>query len=69
MMELPVEYMRELPIDQLLGESAAEKLEKTMDTISTVQRSLFALAESEDSYQFDLHPPVSLSAFLKGFPG
>ena len=54
MMDIPVEYLQELPIEQLLGESAAEKLEKTLDAVSTIQRGLFALAESEDSKQFDL---------------
>ena len=54
MMDIPVEYLQELPIELLLGESAAEKLEKTLDAVSTIQRGLFALAESEDSKQFDL---------------
>ncbi len=54
MMEIPVEYIRELPIEQLLGEPAAERLEEMMDTVSTVQRGLVALAESDDSEQFSL---------------
>ena len=54
MMDNPVELIRELPIEQLLGSSAAEQLERIMDTVSTVQRSLFALAESGDTEQFSL---------------
>ena len=53
-METPVKLIRELPIEQLLGASAAELVEKAMDTVSTVQRDLLALAESEDSEQFTL---------------
>lgn len=53
-MEIPVELIRELPIEQLLGSSAAERVERILDTVSTVQRSLFALAESVDSEQFTL---------------
>ena len=53
-MEIPVELIRELPIEQLLGSSAAERVERILDTVSTVQRGLFALAESGDSEQFTL---------------
>ena len=53
-MEIPIELIRELPIEQLLGSSAAERVERIMDTVSTVQRSLFSLAESGDSEQFTL---------------
>lgn len=53
-MEIPVELIRELPIEQLLGSSVSERVERILDTVSTVQRSLFALAESEDSEQFTL---------------
>ena len=53
-MEIPVELIQELPIEQLLGSSVAERVERILDAVSTVQRSLFALAESEDSEQFTL---------------
>lgn len=53
-MEIPVELIRELPIEQLLGSSVSERVERILDAVSTVQRSLFALAESEDSEQFNL---------------
>ena len=53
-MEIPVEMIRELPIEQLLSSTAAERVRKTMDAISTVQRSLFSLAKSGDSEQFSL---------------
>ena len=53
-MEIPVELIRELPIEQLLGSFAAERVERILDTVSTVQRGLFALAESGDSEQFTL---------------
>ena len=53
-MEIPVELIRELPIEQLLGSSAAERVERILDTVSTVQRGLIALAESGDSEQFTL---------------
>ncbi len=54
MMEIPAELIKELPIEELLGKSTAEQLERTMNTVSTVQRSLLALAESDDSEQFSL---------------
>ena len=53
-MEIPVELIRELPIEQLLGSSAAKRVERILDTVSTVQRGLIALAESGDSEQFTL---------------
>lgn len=53
-MELSIENLRELPIEQLFGTSAAEWLNKTMDVISTVQRSLISLSESTDSESFTL---------------
>ena len=53
-MELPIDEIRNLPIERLFGTSAAERVEQILNTVDTVQRSLFSLAEKDDSDQFTL---------------
>ena len=49
-----MDMIQELGIDSLLEESAGKGIKNALETISFVQRNLFALAESEDSRQLDL---------------
>ena len=47
-------YAAQIAIDSFLRTPAGEWIATTVDTISKVQRNLFAISESEDGYQFSL---------------
>ena len=51
---MDLELLQQIPIEKLLPESAAEKLKHIIETIGTVQRGLYKLAEGEDSDQLTL---------------
>ncbi len=51
---MSTEILKEIAINDLVDSPAGKWLGQAVETISTVQRTLFALAESDDSYQFSL---------------
>jgi hypothetical protein len=51
---MSLDDLKEIVIDELLDSPAGEWIGKAMDTVTSVQRVLFAVFESEDSNQFTL---------------
>ncbi len=49
-----MDILKEFAIDELLGSPAGNWLGQAMETVRKVQRTLFALADSEDSAQLNL---------------
>ncbi len=51
---MPTDILKDLAINELLDSPVGEWIAKAMETISVVQRTLFAISESDDSKQFTL---------------
>ena len=51
---MPNEVIPKIVIDELLESDAGQKIRKTVETISAVQKGLYALATNEDDTQLDI---------------
>ena len=51
---MPIDELKKIPIDELLGSPAGEWIGRAMDIISSVQKNLFAISEREDGNQLTL---------------
>lgn len=49
-----MDMLQEIAIEELLNSQAGKKIQQALETISAVQRNLFALADSEDSTELNL---------------
>ncbi len=51
---MPFDKLKEIAINELIHSPAGEWLGKAMETVTSVQRTLYAIVESDDSNQFTL---------------